>query len=394
MGGGTEEGSEHPGPSSPAQGAAYTAQVIDALTANPKVWARTVLFITFDENDGFFDHVPPPAPPSPDPDAPGGFAGASTVATDGEYHRLKAPGADGDDLALRGRPYGLGPRVPMYVLSPWSRGGWVNSEVADHTSIIRFMERRFGVMEPNISAWRRAVCGDLLTAFDFKTPNATLAPLPETAPARERARAIVGQTVPETPVAPPHPVQEAGTRPARRLRYALEVSDHIDPAAGIIRLDFTAGPGQGAVFHVYDRLRLDVIPRRYTVEGGRTLSGDWHLTGPEGAYDLWVRGPNGFHRAFIGTRSGALGISWAVEGDALRVTVAPGAGATVQPGAYTDHHRAWTPGAEGGVMRWPLRPTQGWYDLVLTSGPVQRRLAGRVDGDWPVSSDPAVGRPA
>ncbi|MCK5909366.1 MAG: phospholipase C, phosphocholine-specific, partial [Caulobacter sp.] len=47
--------SEHPGPSSPAQGADYTARVLDALTADPKVWARTVLLVMFDENDGFFD---------------------------------------------------------------------------------------------------------------------------------------------------------------------------------------------------------------------------------------------------------------------------------------------------------------------------------------------------
>jgi phospholipase C len=119
----TAEGSEHPGPSSPAQGAAYTAEVIAALTANPAVWARTALIVNFDENDGFFDHVPPPAPPSPDVDAPGGFAGDSTIATTGEYHRLHAPGAMSDFPGLRGRPYGLGPRVPMYVLSPWTRGG-------------------------------------------------------------------------------------------------------------------------------------------------------------------------------------------------------------------------------------------------------------------------------
>ena len=60
----TAEGSEHPGPSSPAQGADYTSKVLDALTANPDVWSKTVLIINFDENDGFFDHVPPPAAPS------------------------------------------------------------------------------------------------------------------------------------------------------------------------------------------------------------------------------------------------------------------------------------------------------------------------------------------
>jgi phospholipase C len=112
----------------------------------------------FDENDGFFDHVPPPAPPSRD--ASGNVLGGSTIDTAGEYHLARHPSeakSERDDLM--GRPYGLGPRVPLYVISPWSRGGWVNAEVFDHTSVIRFLEKRFGVMEPNISAWRRAVCG-------------------------------------------------------------------------------------------------------------------------------------------------------------------------------------------------------------------------------------------
>ncbi|HDS1121942.1 TPA: phospholipase C, phosphocholine-specific, partial [Stenotrophomonas maltophilia] len=113
-------GSEHPGPSSPAQGAAYTARVLDALTADPEVWSRTALLLMFDENDGFFDHMPPPAPPSA---VDGGWAGASSVSTEGEYHRHPAPGDEKYDAAeLRGRPYGLGPRVPLYVISPWSRG--------------------------------------------------------------------------------------------------------------------------------------------------------------------------------------------------------------------------------------------------------------------------------
>ncbi|MFV4677367.1 alkaline phosphatase family protein, partial [Mycobacterium tuberculosis] len=89
------------------------------------------------------------------------------VSLEGEYHRLPAPGAHSDHPPLRGRPYGLGPRVPMYVLSPWTRGGRVFSEVADHTSVLRFMEARFGVAEHNITPWRRAICSDLVGAFDF-----------------------------------------------------------------------------------------------------------------------------------------------------------------------------------------------------------------------------------
>ena len=154
--------SEHPGPSSPAQGADYTARVIDALTADPKVWARTVLLLMYDENDGFFDHVPPPAPPSLKAGKLSAELGASSIETTGEYHLATTPSeAAAERPELMGRPYGLGPRVPMIVISPWSRGGWTNSQVFDHTSVIRFLERRFGVFEPNISPWRRAVCGDL-----------------------------------------------------------------------------------------------------------------------------------------------------------------------------------------------------------------------------------------
>ncbi len=395
---GTAEGSEHPGPSSPAQGAAYTAKVIEALTANPAVWARTVLFINFDENDGFFDHVPPPAPPSPDADLPGGFAGASTVSTLGEYHLLRAPGAEGDELNLRGRPYGLGPRVPMYVLSPWSRGGRVHSEVADHTSVIRFMERRFGVREPNISAWRRAVCSDLTSAFDFahKAPvQPVLTPaLTETmAQAAQRgakAHAIAKQPDAHPPETQPLPAQHPGIRPACPARYRLEVSGALNHES--MALTFSAAEGLAGVFQVYDRLRLDLVPRRFTVEPGKQLSDHWPLHRAKKAYDLWVLGPAGFHRAFAGTAGAPEPeVAWSIADGQLHLTLKPGHGgvkATAQ--AYQHHHRNWAPGAEGGTMAWPLAPTHGWYDLLL-EGPQgwQRRLAGRVDGAWAAISDPA-----
>lgn len=395
---GTAEGSEHPGPSSPAQGAAYTAQVIDALTADPKVWSRTVLFVMFDENDGFFDHVPPPAPPSPDPDAPGGWAGASSIDTDGEYHRLPAPGAEEDELELRGRPYGLGPRVPMYVLSPWSRGGWVHSEVADHTSVLRFLERRFGVMEPNISPWRRAVCGDLTGAFDFARPNFAdfAAVLPDMRFAREAARAIQGQVAPQAPEAPLHPAQERGVRLARPLPYRLEVHDGIDLASGRITLHFANAGMRAAVLHVYDQRHLERIPRRYTVAPGVTLTANWLLDGEEGSYDLWVRGPNGFHRHFAGDGATARAIpalDWTLAEAAFTLSLPEGAPALrVTPVAYSDHHAAWSAPAGPARQRWSLAATGGWYDLVLTSEAhplYRRRLAGRLEDGRPGITDPA-----
>src|SRR5262249_21258569 len=133
--------SEHPAPSSPLQGAEFTLRVLDALTANPQVWGSCVFFLSFDENDGLFDHVPPPAPPSCNPD--GSLCGKSTTDLRGEYFEDRkhqyAHSADACKASIR--PWGLGPRVPLYVISPWSRGGWVNSQVFDHTSLGQFLER-------------------------------------------------------------------------------------------------------------------------------------------------------------------------------------------------------------------------------------------------------------
>ena len=229
----TAEGSEHPGPSSPASGADYTARVLDALTANPDVWSKTVLLINFDENDGFFDHMPPPSVPSyitynANP-AQAQLAGASTVDTTGEYHHV----LNGADARTLRRPYGFGPRVPLYVVSPWTKGGWVNSQVADHSSVLRFIEARFGVQEPLISPWRRAVSGNLLSCFDFVNPedNGFLQLLPATAARRALALTLPETKVPATPTTLAAPVQTAGVRPARALPYELQVQAQV-PDAG------------------------------------------------------------------------------------------------------------------------------------------------------------------
>jgi phospholipase C len=152
---------EHP-PAPPALGMAYTNQVLSILVANPKVWAKTVLFVIHDENDGFFDHVAPPTPPA---------------GTSGEYITTNPlpPGAAG----IAG-PVGLGFRVPMLVVSPFSRGGYVCSDTFDHTSQMRFLETRFGVSAPNISAWRRGVTGDLTSTLQMKSPDPSVPSLPPT----------------------------------------------------------------------------------------------------------------------------------------------------------------------------------------------------------------------
>ena len=69
------------------------------------------------------------------------------------------------------QPLGLGPRVPMTIISPWTVGGFVCSQVFDHTSVTQFLEKRFGITQPEIDPWRRTVSGDLTSAFDFANPR-------------------------------------------------------------------------------------------------------------------------------------------------------------------------------------------------------------------------------
>ncbi len=288
--------SEHP--NWPANyGAYYVSQILDALTANPEVWSKTAFFIMYDENDGFFDHMVPPTPPQ---DA---SQGLSTVPITNEIF----PGAvDATSGPSPAGPYGLGARVPMFVISPWTKGGWVSSEVFDHTSLIRFVQARFGttaapLTDPNITPWRKAVCGDLTSAFNFATPNDATVSLPSTAayipPNNER------QTVSYIPLPPAvqtMPVQEAGTRPARAVPYSINAVATADLAAEMLSLVFSNTGARTAVFQVRSANALQA-PRSYTVSPGQTLSDTWAFAADGvAAYDLSIYGPNGFFRHYRG----------------------------------------------------------------------------------------------
>ena len=396
--------SEHPLPSSPLQGAEFTSRVLDALTSNPAVWGRTVVFLTFDENDGLFDHVPPPAPPSYNPD--GTVAGKSTLDLRGEYfsdpqrkHLHPADLESGTE-----RPWGLGPRVPLYVISPWSRGGWVNSQVFDHTSVAQFLEKRFGIEVAAISPWHRAVCGDLTSALDFVRPNDVAFPvLPDVSGSAEVVAVHSRRPKPQPPAVPEVPFQEPGLRLSRALPYELHVRALKDPERSSLALRFLNTGRVGAVFHVYDRLELDRIPRRYTVEAGKQLEDDWHLGAHAGRYDLWVYGPNSFLREFRGTVSGSAQVEPEVTleyGVAERVVrlVAANDGhnvATLTVAANAYHSggpwRLTVSHAERVVREWSVIASHNWYDLTVTGQGFERRFAGRVETGAPSFSDPAVG---
>lgn len=380
--------SEHASPSSPVQGAWFTQQVIEALTADPEVWSKTVLLVMYDENDGFFDHVPPPCAPSKNPD--GSLAGASTVDDATERH-------------TDGLVYGPGPRVPMFVVSPWSRGGWVDSEAFDHTSIVRFLEARFGVEEPNISPWRRAVLGDLTSAFDFRRPNRRPFPV---LPSMSRAQAddvrAAQEKLPQVPIplgaSGTRPTQAAGMRPSRALPYELHVD--VAVAGAEIALTFRNTGRAAAVFHVYDRLHLDAVPRRYTVEPDETLDDTWP-TGNDGAYDLQVFGPNGWLRHAAGTAGGSGAATAEVRyGRALQLRLVNDGDAPVTfqvtPNAYRKATTKTVTVAPGKrrVGKWPLGSSHRWYDFTVTCDAEAgwtRRFAGRAENGRPSVTDPAMG---
>jgi phospholipase C len=391
--------SEHP--NWPANfGAWYVAQVLDILTSNPELWSRTALFITYDENDGFFDHVVPPHAPW------SGDIGLSSVNTRDEYY------AGGGGYAAN--PYGLGNRVPMIVVSPWTRGGWVCSQVFDHTSLIRFIEARFGtehpdLIETNITPWRRAVCGDLTSAFNFIDPNTTLPSLPPTfgyAPP-DHDRHSDYDPIPSAEQSLPK--QEPGVRPARPLPYAFAVSGHIDIANGRYIVDFTNTGETGAVFQVYSGNRADG-PWTYTTSTGTAISDHWSAVAyTDGIYQLSVYGPNGFLYCFNGNihtvaADGGANPEVRASHDAVNNNLVlqlhnSGSGDCVL--TLSANHYSSTaaqtyplPAGQSLTTTWPLSASANWYDLSIASDrdtSYLRRLAGHIETGNPSTSDPAIG---
>jgi len=366
---------EHP-EATPAAGEDLTARLVAALASNPEVWGKTALILNYDENDGFFDHMPPLVPPT------GSVPGKSTVSLEGElYH---------------GEAVGLGPRVPMIVVSPWTKGGWVNSQTFDHTSVIRLLEARFGVHEPHITPWRRAMTGDLLSVFDFDTPDRAAMALPDASalPAKARAQAALPEPRPSPGAALPR--QEAGARPSRALPYAFDSWARWATVGLDLRIANNGTAGAG--FSVYPSDAAVGGPWFYAVESGKTLRDHLPIT-PSG-YDYTLHGPNGFLRRFRGGSSERLEVAhhYDAAAQSLRIVLrnhgpepllittanayAAGAsrGLTLAPGAIT-------------TDSWPIAKADHWYDISVATAQdprFLRRLAGHVETGRPSRSDPAL----
>jgi phospholipase C len=428
--------SDHP--ESAWYGAWYISETLRILTENPEVWKKTIFILTYDENDGYFDHVPPFVAPRPDhPET--GFC-SEGLDTRLEYVELEED-RKMDPKTPRESPIGLGYRVPMVIASPWTRGGCVCSQVFDNTSVLMFLEtfltNKTGrkIRETNISSWRRGICGDLTSAFqsssDEKEANpqylardplveeiyqAKFKPLPTDYKALSRGE--VEQIRRDPRSSQWMPDQERGIRRSCPLPYELYVDGSLsaDRTRFTIRLaaggDVFGGRSAGCPFTVYARTGNDrMTVRNYAVIAGDKLEDSWALSDfAGGVYRLQVYGPNGFFREFLGSADDPL-LDIQARYSQLNAAKRVLSGNIELRAVNRDGHRgldieiadrSYKTGAErrsisaGGsvVMAIDTQRSFRWYDFGLKieqDRNFERRFAGRVEtGQWSFS-DPAMG---
>ncbi len=322
--------SDHPG--SPWYGAWYLSEVFDILTQNPEVWKKTIFILNYDENDGYFDHVPPFVPPNPYKENSGKVS--ASINTKEEFVSKQQSWLQKDAKRMSEQaegPVGLGFRVPLVIASPWSRGGWVNSEVCDLTSPIQFMEHFLShktgrkIYSNEVNGFRRAVCGNLTSVFrPYNGEDITLPAPVDRIPFLESIHKAQFKALPSgykkltnaevaalnanTAALPFMPKQEKGTRPACAIPYQLYVEGKLKNNVFSLQFDnkkdLFGDKTTGVPFIVYNLLN-DLPPRNYVVLPGDTITDEWTVNA-DGNYHLRVNGPNGFYREFIGNKNKTL----------------------------------------------------------------------------------------
>lgn len=393
-----ERFSDHPG--SAWFGAWYVSEVLNILTQDPEVWKKTVFILCYDENDGLFDHVPPFVAPHPGRPETG-------KVSNGIDTTVEIANAHGRDHSI-----GLGYRCPLVVASPWTRGGCVNSQVSDHTSILMFLEtwlagRGNPVPEPNISAWRRTVCGDLTSAFrPYNGEHHALPEYLERDPYVERIHKANFQDPPKpamrlNPAEDPDPpfrvadFQEQGTRPSCPLPYELEAS--IEAMDGEVRIrleagnERNAGKAAGGAFNAY-LYGDEMICRSYAVTPGDAIE---DILPMKGQAFVRIDGPNGFMRGLSCAAPPEFKAIIRAEGDDLSLgltnTHSKPIEVILKDESYGDQLApvSLAPG-QSQTITVSTKPGQQWYDLSAVLGETRYRFAGRVEtGAWSIS-DPAM----
>ncbi|MEP7322477.1 MAG: phospholipase C, phosphocholine-specific [Saprospiraceae bacterium] len=432
-----ENFSDHP--SSAWYGAWYISEVMDILTKNPEVWKKTIFILTYDENDGYFDHVPPFVPPHPHKEG----TGLTSEGIDTSIEYVSNPDQQSRPEYARESSIGLGYRVPLVIASPWTRGGWVNSEVFDHTSSIQFLEKflsaKFGkkIQEPNISEWRRTVCGDLTSAFrpynGEKIPNPVFVHRDEFIESIHKAqfkkepdnyKALSDAEIDVINKNPRKsswmPAQEKGIREACSLPYELYSDGQLnaDKTAFEITLkasnEFFGNKSAGSPFHIYapGKFRNEAVATwAYAVKAGDRLKDTWSLNDFENnQFHLCVYGPNGFFREFAGSKNDpAIEIFSIYERSLLNSKLLSGnivvqfnntgnrlLEVQIKDNSYKSPNRSLSLQSKKtkASLRLPLEKSFGWYDFTISVKGFpgfSKRYAGRVETGKPSKSDPAMG---
>ena len=428
-----EKFSDHP--TSPWYGAWYVSEVIDILTKNPEVWKKTIFILTYDENDGYFDHAPSYV--AADPKRPETGRASEGIDTALEYtyaeDELSQGVAPGE---ARSGPIGMGFRVPMIIASPWTRGGWVNSQLFDHTSTLMFLEqfvqKKYGKVarEENISVWRRSISGDLTSAFrPYESKKTTLdflnrdkfvvsiqqARYKEVPSNYKKLSAAEIATVNNGLLQFQEGAhQEKGIRPACALPYELYVDGRVTEDGTRFRLTLTAGDqahgrrSAGAPFNVYLRgmRNGEMLSATYVVKPGDTLTESFPLSSfADNRYLIDVHAPNGFYRSFAGAaQDGTLQVQTSYErkNGCLTGNVEVhlhNSGKQAAKVSVRDH--SYKSGAidkvvatgQDATLLLSLKRSHGWYDFTVAAegAKTSARYAGRVETGSSSFTDPLMG---
>jgi len=420
--------SDHP--SSAWFGAWYLSEVMDILTKNPEVWKKTIFILTYDENDGYFDHVPPFVAPNPYDGSTGKTSEGVDTKVDFVTMQQQRNNSGKQEEDMRESSIGLGYRVPLVIASPWSRGGYVNSQIFDHTSSLQFLEKFLSkktgkqIEETNISKWRRTICGDLTSVFrpyngekinapdalnkdlfiesihkaKFKNPPADY----------KKLRADEIKSINNNAASAYMPAQEKGIRPSNALPYAIYVDGKLSSDKKSFEIFFEAKNNifgedtAGVPFLVYARKKDNMHVTSYAVLPGDNIKDLWNINDFENSnYHISVHGPNGFFREFKGNNNdpliniacnyqhevndpkkltGNIEISFQNENNKNTIEI-------------TDHYTKTTQNISSTIVL-DLSKTYGWYDFTVKikgNNLFEKRYAGRVETGKESFTDPMMG---
>jgi phospholipase C len=429
--------SDHPG--EPWFGPWYVSEAMEILLQNPEVWKKTIFIITYDENDGYFDHIPPYTVPNPYKENTGKVSKNIDPKMD-FVTNAQQTNPSGMASSLRESSIGLGYRVPMIIASPWTRGGYVCSELFDHTSSLQFLEnfleKKFSkkVQEENITQWRRTICGDLTSVFrpyngekidspvflnrDHFIESIHQAQFKQVPNNYKKLTADEVALVNTNPAQSPNfPVQEKGTRPACPIPYELYVHANYNKGSNSLTLAFAAGNkvfgdrSAGSPFRVYAMAPYKQETLRtwdYSIAAGDSVQDEWSIGDFEtGRYHLRVYAPNGFYREFTGGannplvkivchyqqngKSASTGnvIATITNTDTQSHTI------TLTDNSYKNARQTKTIGAGASTdMLLNLARSHHWYDFSITvqgNDTFEERYAGHVETGAVSKTDPLMG---